>query len=83
MADDKRLERVEDKVDGIAKDVSAINSTLSAQHESLKEHIRRTELLEAELKPVKRHVDMVSGAIKAITVAGAIIALIEAIRLFK
>lgn len=83
MSDDKRLERVEDKVDQIATDISAINVTLSSQHTSLKEHIRRTNLLEAELKPIKTRQDMLLGALKLLASAGAIVALIEAIRLLK
>lgn len=35
---------------------------ISARHdENLKEHMRRTEILESELRPVKTHINMVQG----------------------
>jgi archaellum component FlaC len=52
--DDKRLERVENKLDKVSDQIGEINVTLSAQHESLKEHMRRTELLENDVEPLKR-----------------------------
>lgn len=81
--DDKRLERIEAKVDDISEHLGSIDSTLAAQHVSLREHIRRTALLESELKPIKSHVDRVSGAIKMLGLVGTILAIIEAIRMFK
>lgn len=81
MADDKRIERIETKIDDIADHLSSIDITLSAQHISLKEHIRRTTLLEQELRPVKKHVMMVEGAFKLIGIMAAIAAIYEAIRM--
>lgn len=56
-----------------------IDITLAAQHESLKDHMRRTELLEKDLEPVKKHVFMVNGAIKLISIIGVLAAIIEVI----
>lgn len=64
--DDKRLERVEDKIDALNAHLSSIDSTLAAQHVSLAEHIKRTSILEEEMKPVKEHVAMVHGVLKFI-----------------
>ncbi len=80
MVDDKRLERIEDKVDIIGQHVGSINVTLAGQHISLEEHIRRTALLESELKPIKKHVDMVSGAMKLLAVAATLIAIYKALK---
>lgn len=65
------------KLDKIYDRLSSIDSTLSSQHEVLKEHIRRTEVLESEIKPVQRHVTMVEGAIKFIGLLALIVGLIE------
>lgn len=80
MADDKRLERIEVKLDGISDHLGSIDTTLSAQHVSLKEHIRRTAILEGQIAPIKKHVDMVKGALALITLLAALAGII---RLFK
>lgn len=41
--------------------LDSVDSTLVKHDENLKEHMRRTELLEAEFKPVRKHVHMVQG----------------------
>lgn len=38
--------RIEDKVDQIQISINRIDITLAAQHESLKQHMKRTDLLE-------------------------------------
>lgn len=77
MADDKRLERMEVKLDDISDHLGSIDVTLGQQHISLKEHIRRTKALEEQMVPVRRHVDMVKGAAALIallaTIAGMIV----------
>ena len=63
MSDFNRLEA---KLDKIVDKIGSIDSTLASQHTSLREHIRRTELLEAQLRPVEKHVAMIQGALKLI-----------------
>lgn len=77
---DKRLDKVESKIDKVVDTLGKINSTLAAQHESLKEHMRRTgvaedniALIRSDLKPIQVHVNMVSGVLKAIGVIGTIV----------
>jgi len=77
MADDKRLERIEVKVDKITEHIGSIDVTLAAQHESLKQHIERTNKLEEIVVPIKKHVDMVKGALALITLLATIAAIIE------
>ncbi len=71
---DEKFGRFEDKLDRVVERIGSIDSTLAAQHVSLSEHIRRTNILEDKLAPVEKHVAMVGGAIKFIgilaTVAG-------------
>lgn len=81
MADDKRLERIEDKIDKIGDKQSEMSATLSAQHISLQEHMRRTALLETAIKPIVRKISMAEGALKLIGILAAIATIIEAIRL--
>lgn len=62
--DSSREERLEAKVDHVIDKIENINVTLAAQHESLKDHIRRTELLEEEVKPLLKHDHMAMGILK-------------------
>ncbi len=78
--DDKRLERIERKLDDSNDHLASIDVTLAMQHESLRDHIRRTTLLEQELRPIKRHVDMVSGVLKFIVIIGVILGIVAAIQ---
>lgn len=48
----------------VRDDLAAIKTTLAAQHETLKDHIRRTELLERAISP--HRVLALCGAIAAI-----------------
>ncbi len=77
---EKRLDKIEGKVDSIAASVASINTTLSAQHVSLTEHIRRTTIIENQLLPIKSQSDMIKGAIKLIVLAGIIVGIIEGIK---
>jgi len=79
MSDETRLERIENKLDKIDNRISSIDITLSNQHQSLKEHMRRTELLEVAIEPIKVHVSMVHGALKLLGAFAVIAASIEGI----
>jgi uncharacterized coiled-coil protein SlyX len=62
--DEHRLDRIESKLDKVVDSVSEINKTLAEQHMSLKHHIKRSDLLEAQMEPIRKHVNMVTGAFK-------------------
>lgn len=66
---DERLIRMEGKQVDQAE-------TLAKNTASLEDHIRRTELLEQDMKPIKRHVEIVNWTAKlgltAVTVAEAL-----------
>lgn len=66
MKSNERFDRVEEKLDQVITRISSIDVTLAKQHVSLEEHIRRTALLEKQMEPVQRHVNMVSGAFKLV-----------------
>lgn len=75
-----RLMRIEDKVDQVSEKLGEINVTLSAQHVSLKEHIRRTNILEKKIEPIEKHVTMIQGIAKLIILASAVAAIVMALK---
>ena len=77
--DDKRLERIEAKIDDIGDHLSSIDVTLKGQHVSIKDHIRRTAILEKQVIPLMRRKAMVDGLIVIIGLMASIAAIIEAI----
>jgi hypothetical protein len=82
--DDKRLERIEDKIDKLSDKLADTNVILGKQHVSLSEHIRRTNLLEKQMAPIATHVNYVQGALKLLLASSAIVGAIElAIKLMK
>lgn len=83
MNDDKRIERIETKIDDISEHLAETNIILAKQHESLKMHMKRSDMLEESLKPLQKHVSMVDGALRLIGVMAAVAAIIEALRLLK
>jgi hypothetical protein len=70
--EDKRLERIEAKIDDISDHLLKIDVTLAAQHESLKNHIKRTTILEKEVAPIKKYINRAQGALMLITFLSAI-----------
>lgn len=69
---------MEKKIDKILTEIQEINVTLAEQHVTLKEHIRRTELLENDIRPIKVHVSRVEGAVKLIIIVATVAAAIAA-----
>lgn len=72
---DQRLSRIEDKLDKVVESISRIDVTLAAQHVSLEEHIRRTNILEDEVKPIKDHVNVMKALVKVVGILSAILGL--------
>lgn len=68
------LDKLENKMDQVDGRLNSMDKTLVKQEENLKEHIRRTEILENELKPIKKHVSHIEGGLKLLgalaTIAG-------------
>ncbi len=58
----QQLDRIEDKITVVDQRINSIDITLAAQHSQLVEHIKRTAILERELKPVNKHVQQMQGA---------------------
>lgn len=66
----KSLERLDTSVD-------SINVTLAKQEVHLADHIRRTELLEEEMRPVRDHVNRINALMLLL---GGILALLGAVK---
>ena len=56
--------RLEDKLEKLDERLDTISTTLAVNTQSLKEHMKRTEMLESELKPVKAHVQLMNALAK-------------------
>lgn len=76
---EKRFDRIESKIDTLHDKLSSIDATLIQQHEQLAYHIKRTDLLEDDIKPIKKHVAAVEGAIKFIGVLALFGGILEGI----
>lgn len=79
-------DRVNDKLDKLFSKISDIDVTLASQHESLLNHMRRTELLEEKVEPLEKNMLMMSGALKlgsaALICISGLAAICEIIRAF-
>lgn len=53
-------------MDSISETINNINVTLAVNTDQLTQHIKRTNLLEAQIQPLKKHVNMVEGGFKAL-----------------
>ena len=66
---DERLERMEAAL-------QRIDITLASQHVSLDNHIRRTEILEAQMTPISQHVAIVGAIGKVVLGSGGMLGLL-------
>lgn len=70
-----------EKLDKISDKLSKIDVTLAAQHVTLLEHTKRSTMLEEDLKPIKKHVAMVEGALKLLGLLGLLASIFEAVHM--
>jgi hypothetical protein len=70
--DDRRLERIEKKLDDSNGHLAAIDTTLVKQAADWKYHVKRTDDLQVIVLRVNRHVTMVEGAIKLLGIIAAL-----------
>jgi hypothetical protein len=76
---EERFDRIETKVDVIVDKISNIEVTLAKQHESLAHHIKRTDLLEQQVEPIRVHVAKITGARELLKILSMIVALVGGI----
>jgi len=72
-----QLDRLEEKLDKMIEKTASIDVTLAKQSVILDEHVKRSNLLEAKLAPVERHVAVVHGILKLIGVLTALVGAIK------
>lgn len=77
---DEPFKTLDTKLDKLDERLDSVDKTLVRQHEQLKYHIQRTNLLEAKFEPVEKHVNMVHGALKLIGATAAFAAILAFIR---
>lgn len=80
MSDERRLERIETKVDDIVDHMADMSTTLAEQHISLDTHIARTNALQTIVISVNRKVTMAEGALKLLGIAAIIFEIYKAIK---
>ncbi len=81
--DDKRLERIEIKIDDLGDHLASIDTTLGAQHVSLREHIKRSDMLERRVDDIEKKSYMAQGALKLLSILAILATLIDVIVKFK
>ena len=73
--DDKRLDKIEESL-------SDISDTLVRQQVILDQHVKRCDLLEAQVEPIKTHLTELKGAIKFLKFIGILATIAECIRMY-
>ena len=71
----ENLDRIFNKIDKIDERLSNIDTTLAKQSTSLDEHIRRTNILEEEIRPIKKHIYLVEAVFKIIGVTSLLVSI--------
>lgn len=80
----EHLERVLDKLDKLDDRLDKLDLTLVRNTISLEEHSRRCDLLEKDLKPVKKHVLIIETSFKLIGALSVVIAIVAGLcEIFK
>ena len=82
MTPESRLDRIELKLEVITEGIHSIDKTLVAQHSSLTEHMRRTELAEEaiqiireDIQPVKAHIHRIDGVLKFVGISSVVVSI--------
>lgn len=70
---DETLKRIEIKVDKLDARLDSMTVIQTRQEMNLKEHMKRSDLLEKKLEPVETHVMKVTWAVKGILWAAGVI----------
>lgn len=73
------MDQINKKLDKIIDVQGEQAVTLARLTVSVEEHVRRTNILEDDMGPIKDHVSMVNGALKLIGVLGILAGIAEAI----
>lgn len=81
--DDRRLERIEKKLDDQNEHLVSIDKTLIGQHEQLVIHIQGTKDLQKEIVPLRRHVYMMQGGAALLAIMATIAGILSLLGILK
>lgn len=59
-----KMDGLDGKIDKMDTRLDSVDITLAKQSVILDEHVKRSNMLEAQMEPVKKHVTMVNGVLK-------------------
>ena len=82
MAEDRRDHRTADKLDEIINKLAQVNISIAEIKVDVAHHIKRTDLLEKQIEPMKQHASELAGVVKFFKFMALVIGLIEAVRMF-
>ncbi len=66
---DRKLEKIDERIDNIDKHLAVYNA-------QLRFHIKRTDLLESEVKPLKIHLHKVNGILTFIGILATVVTIV-------
>jgi len=72
-------DKLDEKLQRIAEHLGAIDVTLAKQQVSLDHHVKRTDLLEAQVKPVFAGITALNGAVRFVKFIGVLALIAEAV----
>lgn len=75
----KALEKIEANQDEHKELLSSLDKTVAKQEVNIADHIRRTQLLEQEVLPIKAHIEQVRGVGKFIVFISVVVGIVTAI----
>lgn len=74
--------QIREHFERIYTELTEINITLNKQHDQLKEHIRRTELLEKQIEPIKQKSQFLDGLVKLAAITLVIMSILHLLHIF-
>lgn len=72
------MSSIDQKLDKISDTLTTQAITLERLTVTVEDHVRRTNILEADIVPIKKHVWMVNGALKLIGLLSMLAGIVEA-----
>lgn len=87
------VDKLHTKVDEVNDKLTDINTTLNRNTDSLELHMKRSDTLEsmlkqqetsfvAQIEPIKKHVNMVKGALKLIGLVSTLLGILKLLGIF-
>lgn len=81
--DDVRLERIENKLDATNTHLAAIDVTLAKTQADVNYHIKRTDILEEQVKPIKQHTDELKAMVRILKILALLASVVEGLHMWK